>query len=336
MPRKLKTKRRAGAAYGAPSSGPQGRAKRNLRTNAGRVKGSTQRKIKVARSSPKKASPSVAAHQSPAVQEELQRLKQEISQRNEEISEAAHVLKKTKAQLKAATKRRALHGDKTKMAEISSQIKALAARILDLSEEHRSLSAVKHSQQFAIRRLKDEARDYVERYQSLKEEQAELKRQGQEERKRKKGRAPAYAKAVKEEEKLRKQIAVMEGQLERDRQANEEEIQETSKFAIQKFGGPDRKRNGGSQTTSPSRARDAKKSPTRSEKLEAEREKRAAILERRIEILEHEIMKGQKVCEQFTKCPRVPTAILSNHICLPCTCSDEPPSCARRGKSTMT
>ena len=81
-------------------------------------------------------------------------------------------------QLKSvAGQKRLLRGDKTQIAELSNQIKALGSRILDLSEEHRSLSAVKHSQQFAIRRLKDDARDYVERFQSLKEEQKELKRQ---------------------------------------------------------------------------------------------------------------------------------------------------------------
>eukprot|EP00750_Incisomonas_marina_P021767 INCI467.2.p1 GENE.INCI467.2~~INCI467.2.p1 ORF type:complete len:245 (+),score=63.73 INCI467.2:1007-1741(+) len=120
--------------------------------------------------------------------------------------------------------------------------------------------------------------------------------QSHEERQRRQERGPAYAKAARKEDELRRQIGVLERQLARDQDGNDPDSpsgasegggsnRDGSSFAIQKYRG---KKSGNSPSNS------NKKSPTRAEKLEAERQKKASVLERRIEILEHEIMKDQK------------------------------------------
>jgi hypothetical protein len=221
MPTKLQSSsdRSAVSAYGGGGGGggngsgpgPQNRSKRTLRTDAGRVNAAAQQQKHKIMVQTKRPSPVAAKRdggrgegaagaagggggndpaESPAIRAEVLRLKQEIATRSEEVDEAARVLKRTKAQLKElAGRRRELKGDKTEVAELANQIKALGARILDLSEEHRGLTSVQHSQQFAIRRLNDDARDYVERFDSLKQEQRELKRQSNEERKKRQDRA---------------------------------------------------------------------------------------------------------------------------------------------------
>lgn len=136
--------------------------------------------------------------------------------------------------------------------------------------------------------------------------------QSHEERQRRQERGPAYAKAARKEEELRRQIGVLERQLTRDQEGGNDPDSPSgttsegggassgsssnrggSSFAIQKYRG--RKKSGSSPSSS---SNNNKKSPTRAEKLAAERQKKASILERRIEILEHEIMKDQKVSAQ--------------------------------------
>lgn len=113
MPTKLKpTKRAPGAAYG--SAGPKGRARRSLRTDAGKLKVQTSKqKVKkktqqgrrtgtgaAAASGSARGSPARsvgpngganAAAESPAVRAEILRLKREIATKNEEISDAVQV-----------------------------------------------------------------------------------------------------------------------------------------------------------------------------------------------------------------------------------------------------
>ena len=176
--------------------------------------------------------------------------------------------------------------------------------------------------------------------------------QSHEERQRRQERGPAYAKAARKEDELRRQIGVLERQLARDQDGNDPDSpsgasegggsnRDGSSFAIQKYRG---KKSGNSPSNS------NKKSPTRAEKLEAERQKKASVLERRIEILEHEIMKDQKVSAQLQRanhvespapralhyCPSRAFARLNMHISLHRLLpprSDRHQSYARKSKS---